>query len=43
MVGASICDLDTSPGAMGVKKNEEIDGAVTAVLVIMAFKLGWLR
>ena len=35
--GAATRDLDPAPRAMGVKKDEEIDGAVAAILVIEAF------
>src|SRR5271166_2125281 len=34
--GATTRDLDPAPGAMGVKEDEEIDGAVAAILVIEA-------
>ena len=32
-------DLDLTPGAMHVEDDEEIDGAVAAILVIVPFKL----
>src|SRR6516164_128444 len=35
--GAMIGDLDPAPGAMGLEEDEEIDGAVAAILVIVAF------
>ena len=35
--GATISDLDPAPRAMGVKEDEEIDGAVAAILVIETF------
>ena len=35
--GATTRDLDPAPRAMGVKEDEEIDGAVAAILVIEAF------
>jgi hypothetical protein len=35
-------DLDCAPRPMNVEDDEEIDGAVTAVLVVAAFKLAWL-
>ena len=34
--GATTRDLDPAPGAMGVKEDEEIDGAVAAMFVIEA-------
>ena len=34
--GAPISDLDPAPRAMGVKEDEEIDGAVAAIFVIAA-------
>src|SRR4051794_41298223 len=44
--GAAVCHLDVAPATMRVEGNEEIDGAVAAVLVIVALALsplGWNR
>ncbi len=44
--GAAVCHLDVAPATMRVEGNEEIDGAVAAVLVIVALalsQLGWNR
>src|SRR6185437_637776 len=37
--GAAVCNLDVAPATMRVEGNEEIDGAVAAVLVIVALAL----
>src|SRR5258708_22252152 len=34
-------DLDLAPGPVHVDANEEIDGAVAAILVIVTFELAW--
>src|SRR5215207_7403325 len=39
--GAPLGDLDLAPRPIGVEKDKEIDGAVTAILVIVSFKLAW--
>ena len=36
--GATISDLDPAPRAMGIDEDEEIDGAVAAILVVEALK-----
>src|SRR5256884_7292083 len=41
--GAVLGDLDVAPATMRVEGNEEIDGAVAAVLVIVAAPLSPLR
>jgi hypothetical protein len=42
--GAPFGDLDSAPGPMRVEGDEEIDGAVAAVLVALALsRLGWDR
>src|SRR5450432_4917792 len=40
--GATVCNLDVAPATMRIEGNEEIDGAVAAVLVIVALALSWL-
>src|SRR4029079_19446247 len=40
--GAAVCNLDVAPAPMRVEGNEEIDGAVAAVLVIVALALSRL-
>lgn len=37
--GAAACYLDVAPAAMRIEVNEEIDGAVAAVLIIVALAL----
>jgi hypothetical protein len=34
-----LSDLDLTPGTMHVEEDEEIDGAVAAILVIVTFEL----
>ena len=36
--GATISDLDPAPRAMGIDEDEEIDGAVAAILVVEALE-----
>src|SRR6476659_78556 len=40
--GAAFCNLDVAPAAMRLEGDEEIDGAVAAVLVIVALALSRL-
>ncbi|KRR19207.1 hypothetical protein CQ13_34150 [Bradyrhizobium retamae] len=39
--GAAVCYLDVAPAAMRIEGDEEIDGAVAAVLIIVALALSW--
>jgi hypothetical protein len=41
-VGASVRDLDPTPGTMCVQKDEEVHGAVPAILIIIALGLAGL-
>jgi hypothetical protein len=36
--GAVICNLDLAPRALGIEEDEQIDGAVAAILVVEALK-----
>src|SRR3954453_7732051 len=40
--GAAVCNLDVAPAAMRIEGDEEIDGAVAAVFVIVALALSRL-
>ena len=40
--GAALCDLDIAPAPMWIEGDEEIDGAVAAILIIVAFGLSRL-
>ena len=41
--GAALGDFDVAPGAMGIEADEEIGGAVAAILVVEALRPAWLR